>query len=181
MHASNFPNRTNDSTRHPRDCLGYLTSFCLGIFCALPCLWPPACFCYHYVRKRNQERRYLSNCLFLRLVCSSFFVTLSQLSRLVVILAKHKGDWSRTLSNTCWDEYLKQESLNWAENNLIWTNDFTTNYPRDCPGYLKAFGFGLFCALPCLWPPACFFWERIQKKIKERRERNLEAFERRRR
>ena len=120
-------------------------------------------------------------CLFLRLVCSSFFVTLSQLSRLVVILAKHKGDWSRMLSNTCWDEYLKQESLNWAENNLIWTNDFTTNYPRDCPGYLKAFGFGLFCALPCLWPPACFFWERIQKKIKERRERNLEAFERRRR
>jgi len=54
-------------------------------------------------------------------------------------------------------------------------------YPRDCLGYLTAFAFGLFCALPCLWPPACFFWDRIQKKIKERRERNLETLERRRR
>ena len=59
-------------------------------------------------------------CLFLRLVCSSFFVTLSQLSRLVVILAKHKGDWSRTLSNTCRDKYLKARKfeLSWKQPHL---------------------------------------------------------------
>ena len=59
-------------------------------------------------------------------VCSSVlfaWVSLSplyQLSRLVVILAKHKGDWSRTLSNTCRDEYLKARKfeLSWKQPHL---------------------------------------------------------------
>jgi len=45
-----------DFNLYPRACLGhrYLTAFCFGLFCALPCLWPPACLSYHYVKKRNR-------------------------------------------------------------------------------------------------------------------------------
>jgi len=45
-----------DFNLYPRDCLRYLTAFCFGLFCALPCLWPPACLCYHYVKKKNPSR-----------------------------------------------------------------------------------------------------------------------------
>ena len=60
------------------------------------------------------------------------------------------------------------------------TNDLI-RYPKKWLGYLTAFGCGLFCALPCLWPIVCLLWDRIQKKIAERRQLNLDAFERRRR
>jgi len=41
-------------------------------------------------------------------------------------------------------------------------------YPRDCLGYLKALCFGLLCALPCAWPPACIYFHYIKKKKRER-------------
>ena len=31
--------------------------FCAVLVCALPCLWPPACLCVHYLKKRNPSRR----------------------------------------------------------------------------------------------------------------------------
>jgi len=54
-------------------------------------------------------------------------------------------------------------------------------YPKKWLGYLKYFGCGLFCALPCLWPIVCLLRDRIRKKIAERRQLNLDAFERGRR
>merc|ERR1712192_127156 len=50
-------------------------------------------------------------------------------------------------------------------------------YPKKCLGYLTAFGCGLFCALPCLWPIVCLLWDRIQKKIAKRRQGGVQESE----
>jgi len=49
-------------------------------------------------------------------------------------------------------------------------------YPRDCLGYLKALCFGLLCALPCFWPPACIYLHCVKKRERTGQEQGQETY-----